>query len=131
MVILIGWIARATGLSSLLSTLIAYAVIAALAGGGFWAWSAHRYNIGYDAGQSHERIAWEEQRKRDLAQQAADKKATQAEIDRLAAELRLHAQKRKDDQADADLKKAQAASTTKQNVCLPRNVGRALNKVGR
>jgi len=131
MVALIGWIARATGLSSLLSAVIAYAVIAALAGGGFWAWSVHRYNVGYDAGQSHERIAWEEQRKRDLAQQAADKKAMQAEIDRLAAELRLDAQKRKDDQADADLKKAQDASTTKQNVCLPRNVGRALNKVGR
>jgi len=128
---LIGLIAGRTGLSSLLSTVVAYAVIALLAGGGFWAWSTHKYNAGYSAGTSHERTAWEKQRDKDLAQQEADKKATQAEIDRLEAEVQLDAQAKKDEQADADLKAAQAASPTKANVCLPRNVGRALNRVGR
>jgi hypothetical protein len=128
---LILWIAKRTGLSSLLSAIAAYAVIAALAGGALWTYGYHKYRTGYAAGSSHERAAWVAQRDKDLAQQAADKKATQAEIDRLTAELRLDAQKRKDEQADADLKKAQAASTTKKNVCLPRNVGRALNRVGR
>jgi hypothetical protein len=125
------WIARSTGLSSPLSTIAAYALIAALAGGALWTYGYHKYSTGYAAGSSHERIAWERQRDKDLARQAADKKATQAEIDRLTAELQLDAQKRKDEQADADLKKAQAASATKKNVCLPRNVGRALNRVGR
>jgi len=131
MTALILWLGRTTGLSSLLSTIAVYAIIAALAGGGFWAWSAHRYNVGYDAGAIHERKAWEAQREKDLAKQAADRKAAQAEIDRLEAELQLDAQERKEAQADADLKKAQAASTTKKNICLPREVGRALNKVGR
>lgn len=131
MVAIIAWIGRATGLSSLLSAVIAYAVIAALAGGALWGYGSHKYSQGYDAGASHERTAWQKQRDKDLAQQEADKRATQAEIDRLAAELKLDAQKRKDEQADADLKKAQDASSTKKNICLPRNVGRALNKVGR
>jgi hypothetical protein len=128
---LIGQVALRTGFGRLLSSLIVYgAIIAAIVIGCLW-WSAHQYNRGYSAGQSQERIAWEEQRKRDLAKQAADKAATQAEIDRLAAELQLEAQRRKDEQADADLKKAQDASATKQNICLPREVGRALNRVGR
>jgi hypothetical protein len=128
---LIGQIALRTGIGQLLSAAIAYAVIAALAGGALWGYGHHKYNEGYSAGASHERIAWEKQRDKDLAQQAADKKATQAEIDRLTAELQLDAQKRKDEQADADLKKAQDASPSKKTICLPRNVGRALNRIGR
>jgi len=128
---LIGQIVTRTGLGSLAASIAVYAIIAALAGGGFWAWSTHRYNAGYDAGAIHERQAWQKQREKDLAQQAAERKAAQAEIDRLEAELQLDAQERKDAQADADLKKAQEASTTKKNICLPREVGRALNKVGR
>jgi hypothetical protein len=131
MTALILWVGRATGLSSLFSAVIAYTVIAALAGGALWGYGHHKYNEGYSAGASHERLAWEKQRDKDLAQQAADKKATQAEIDRLTAELQLDAQKRKDEQADADLKKAQDASPTKKTICLPRNVGRALNRIGR
>lgn len=131
MAALIIWIGRATGLSSLLSAVIAYAVIAALAGGALWGYGHHKYSAGYNVGASHERAAWQKQRDKDLAQQEADKRATQAEIDQLEAELQLDAQKRKDEQADADLKKAQNASSTKKNVCLPRNVGRALNRVGR
>ena len=128
---LIGQIISRTGLGSLAASVAVYAVIALIAGGGFWAWSAHKYNVGYNAGTSHERIAWQKQRDKDLAQQEADKRATQAEIDRLTAELQLEAQQRKDEQADADLKKAQDASPTAKNICLPRNVGRALNRVGR
>jgi hypothetical protein len=125
------WLGRATGLSSLLSAVLAYSLIAALAGGTLWGYGHHKYSQGYDSGASHERAAWEVQREKDLAKQAADRKAAQAEIDRLEAELQLDAQERKDAQADADLKKAQAASATKKNICLPREVGRALNKVGR
>jgi hypothetical protein len=128
---LIGQIALRTGLGSLLSSLVAYALIAALAYGSFWAWSVHKYNEGYADGAAHERAAFAKQREEDLAQQAADKRKTQAEIDRIAAEHQLEAQRRKDEQADADLKKAQDASATKQNICLPREVGRALNRVGR
>lgn len=128
---LILWIGRAAGLSSLLSGLIAYAVIAALAVGGFWGYGAYKYHEGKTAGAAGERAAWVAQRDKDLAQQEADKRATQAEIDRLEAELQLDAQKRKDEQADADLKKAQEASPTAKNICLPRNVGRALNRIGR
>lgn len=128
---LIGQIALRTGLGQLLASLIAYAVIAALVGGSLWGYGHHKYNAGYNAGASHERVAWQKQRDKDLAQQEADKRAAQAEIDRLTAELQLDAQRRKDEQADADLKKAQDASPTKKNVCLPRNVGRALNQVGR
>ncbi|WP_192248439.1 hypothetical protein [Mesorhizobium caraganae] len=124
---MIGTVAKLLGLDSL----IVYVIIAVLAGGGIWAWSAHRYHAGYNAGSAHERIAWQEQREKDLAQQAADKRAAQAEIDRLEAELQLEAQQRKDDQADADLQKAQAASPTKKNICLPREVGRAMNRQGR
>lgn len=131
MTALILWVARATGLSSLLSAVLAYALIAALAGGALWGYGHHKYSQGYDAGAIHERAAWEAQREKDLAKQAADRKAAQAEIDRLEAELQLDAQERKDEQADADLKRAQAASPTKKNICLPREVGRALNKVGR
>jgi hypothetical protein len=128
---LILWLGKATGLNALLSSLIAYAIIAALAGGGFWAWSEHKYNQGYTAGELHERTAWQKQRDIDIAAREAERKATQAELDRLDAELQLDAQRRKDEQADADLAKAQAASPSKKQICLPRNVGRALNKVGR
>jgi hypothetical protein len=120
-----------TGLGKLVASLIVYGAIIGAAVLGYWWWSDHLYNSGYLAGTAHERTAWEAQRDKDLAQQSADKKATQAEIDRLEAELQLDAQARKDAQADADLKAAQEASPTKGNVCLPRNVGRALNKVGR
>jgi uncharacterized protein HemX len=128
---LIGQIVLRTGLGQLLASVLVYAVIAALAVGGFWGYGAYKHHQGYSAGTSHERKAWEAQRDKDLAQQSADKKATQAEIDRLEAELQLDAQARKDEQADADLKAAQEASPTKANVCLPRNVGRALNREGR
>ena len=113
------------------NTLLLYGLIALAALGGFWGYGAYKHHQGYAAGSSHERAAWQKQRDKDVAQQAADKKAAQAEIDRLEAELQLDAQERKDAQADADLGKAQAASSTKKNICLPRGVGRALNKVGR
>lgn len=127
----ITFVAGRLGVSSLLATVATYAVIAALVGGGFWAWSAYKYNAGYTAGELHERTAWQKQRDIDIAAREAERKATQAELDRLAAELQLDAQRRKDEQADADLAKAQAASPSKKQICLPRNVGRALNKVGR
>ncbi|KRB22664.1 hypothetical protein [Mesorhizobium sp. Root172] len=113
------------------NTLITYAVIVALAGGGIWAWSAHRYNEGYSAGETHERTAWQKQRDIDIAAREAERKATQAEIDRLTAELQLDAQKRKDEQADADLNKALAATPGGKTICLPRKVARALDKAGR
>jgi len=128
---LIGQVALRTGLGSLLSSIAVYAIIALAAGGALWGWNIHKYNQGYTAGTAHERTAWEAQRDKDLAKQAADKRATQAEIDRLEAELQLDAQTRKDEQADVDLKAAQEASPTRSAVCLPREVGRALNREGR
>jgi uncharacterized protein HemX len=116
-----------TGLGKLLASLIVYAAIIGAIALGIWWWSDHLYNNGI----AHERQAWEKQREKDLAQQEADKRKTQAEIDRIAAEHQLDAQRRKDEQADADLKKAQDASATKKNICVPREVGRALNRVGR
>ena len=41
MTALILWIARSTGLSSLLSAVLAYALIAALAGGALWTYGYH------------------------------------------------------------------------------------------
>lgn len=131
MTAIITWIATRTGLGSLLASIAAYAIIAALAGGGIWAWSAHKYNAGYSAGEVHERTAWQKQRDIDIAAREAERKATQAEIDRLTAELQLDAQKRKDEQADADLNKELAAAPGGKQICLPRKVARALDKVGR
>jgi uncharacterized protein HemX len=128
---LIGQIALRTGLGSLLSSVVVYAIIALVAGGALWGYGYHKYSAGYSAGTAHERTAWEKQRDKDLARQEADKKATQAEIDRLEAELQLDAQAKKDEQADADLKAAQEASATKNETCLPREIGRALNREGR
>lgn len=120
-----------TGLGKLLASLIVYGAIIGAIVLGYWWWSDHLYNQGYAAGTAHERAAWEKQRDKDLAQQEADKKATQAEIDRLEAELQLDAQAKKDEQADADLKAVQEASATKNQTCLPREIGRALNREGR
>ncbi|RUU81294.1 hypothetical protein [Mesorhizobium sp. M7A.F.Ca.MR.362.00.0.0] len=114
-----------------LSTIAVYGIVALLAGGGVWAWSAHKYNQGYAAGETHERTAWQKQRDIDIAAREAERKATQAEIDRLAAELQLDAQKRKDEQADDDLKTALAATPGRKQICLPRKVARALDRAGR
>jgi uncharacterized protein HemX len=129
MAALILWIGRATGLSSLLSAVIAYAVIAALAGGGIWAWSAHKYNTGYNAGASHERIAWEEQRKRDLAKQAQKIAQDQAKIDQIEAEnAALESQLANTQEA---LETAIHADGADQKPAMSKGVARALNGVGR
>lgn len=108
-----------------------YAGLAALAALGIWSWNQHTYNKGYSAGETQERIAWEEQRKKDQAALDVAKKAAQAAIDELASDRQLAAQAEKDAQANANLAKELAASPSKKLVCLPRKVGRALNRIGR
>lgn len=129
MTAIITWIATRTGLGSLLASIAAYAVIAALAGGGIWAWSAHKYNSGYDAGQSHERIAWEETRKRELAKQAAQKAADQARIDQIEAEYLLLQQQLDAARAEAFLEEAIRKEAQADKPALPKGIAHALNGV--
>jgi uncharacterized protein HemX len=129
MAALILWIGRATGLSSLLSAVIAYAVIAALAGGALWGYGHHKYSQGYDAGASHERIAWEEQRKRDLAKQAQKIAQDQAKIDQIEAEnAALESQLANTQEA---LEAAIHADGADQKPAMSKGVAKALNSVGR
>lgn len=122
---MIKFIAQALGLD----TLLIYAVIALLIGVGCIWWSAHQYNKGYDAGQSHERIAWEEQRKRDLAKQAAKVAADQAKIDQIEAENQaLESQLTETQNA---LEEAIHADGADQKPAMSKNVAKALNGVGR
>jgi hypothetical protein len=114
-----------------ISPLLFYTVLAALAALGIWGWNEHVYNKGYSAGETQERSAWQEQRKKDQDALDVAKKAAQDAIDALATDRQLAAQAEKDAQANADLAKEQAASPTKKLVCLPRKVARALNRIGR
>jgi uncharacterized protein HemX len=123
------WIARSTGLSSLLSAIIAYAVIAALAGGALWGYGAWKYHEGKTQGVSQERIAWEEQRKRDLAKQAAKIAEDQRKIDQIEAENQaLESQLANTQEA---LETAIHAEGADQKPAMSKNVARALNGVGR
>lgn len=129
MIWLIGQIALRTGLGSLLSSLVAYALIAALAAGGFWAWSAHKYHAGYSAGSAHERVAWEEQRKRDLAKQTAKVAEDQRKIDQIEADnLALQGQLA---ETRAALETAIHAEGADKKPAMSKGVARALNGVGR
>ncbi|MBZ9922271.1 hypothetical protein LB579_31845, partial [Mesorhizobium sp. BR1-1-7] len=79
---MIGTIARFLGLD----TLLVYAIMALLAGGGIWAWSAHKYSQGYSAGSAHERQAWIDQREEDKAKQLAKAAADQRKINQIEAD---------------------------------------------
>jgi hypothetical protein len=126
---LIGQIAMRTGLGSLLASVSAYALIALIAGGGIWAWSAHRYNVGYDAGQSHERQAWEEQRKRDRAKQAAKVASDQAKIDQIEAENAALEQTLDQRRAQAALDAAVAKEAAENKPAIPKSIAKALNGI--
>lgn len=121
---MIGAVARFLGLDSL----IVYAIIAVLAGGGIWAWSAHRYNAGYNAGSAHERIAWEETRKRDLAKQAARIAADQARIDQIEADYQVLQQQAAESQA-AQAALEEALRGADQKPVMPKSISKALNGV--
>ncbi len=128
---LIGQIALRTGLGSLLASLAAYALLAALAGGGIWAWSAHKYSAGYSAGELHEKQAWEEQRRKMIALAEADRARKQAEIDRIEADYLALQERLNQERAEAALAEASRNSKSKDVIGLPREVGRELNKIGR
>lgn len=122
---MIGAIAKFLGLDSL----VVYAIIAVLAGGGIWAWSAHKYNAGWSAGELHERQAWEETRKRDLAKQAAKIASDQEKIDQIeAANLALQAQVAEAQNALEEAIKAEGAD---QKPALPKSLSKAVNREGR
>ena len=113
------------------NTIVTYAVIALIAAGGLWGWGLHKYETGKSAGAAQERSLWQAQRAKDQAALDAAKQAAQDAIDALSSERQIAAQDAKDRQADADLAAAQAASPSKKAICLPKKIGRALNKVGR
>jgi biopolymer transport protein ExbB/TolQ len=129
MVAVIGWIAARTGLGALLSSLIAYAIVAALAGGGIWAWSAHRYNVGYAAGEIRERTAWQRQRAIDLAKQAADIADKQRKIDQIEADYHAAQQELEAAKADAALEAAIRKEAADQKPAIPKSIAKALNGV--
>lgn len=131
------WIAGRTRLGSLLSGLIAYAVVLALAVGAVWSWSAHKYNEGYSAGEAHERSDWQDKMRLARIAQAAEAKTRQADIDAAAQEYI--------DQQDVDAlkisaledelakEKANAKPSKGQPACVatPRGVSTRLNSIGR
>ena len=125
----IAWIVTRTGLGSLLASVLAYALIAALAGGGFWAWSAHKYNAGYSAGETHERQAWEKVQKEALAKQAAQKAADQARIDQIEADYRALQERLNSERAEAALEEAIRKEGADTKPVLPKSIARALNGV--
>lgn len=126
---LIGQVALRTGLGSLLASIAAYAIIAALAGGGIWAWSAHKFDQGYSAGELHERIAWEKVRDEALAKQAAQKASDQARIDQIEAEYQLLQEQLNQERAENALEEAIRKEAADQKPALPKSISRALNGV--
>lgn len=110
--------------------ILAYAALFALIAASIWGYGFHEYRAGKSAGAAIERTAWEAQRAKDQAALDKAKATAQAALDQLASEHQLAAQAAKDAQADADLKTAIAASPARKRVCLPRNVVRALNRIG-
>lgn len=125
---LIGFIVTKTGLGQLAASLAVYAVIALLAGGSLWAWNVHKYNEGYSAGELHERSAWEAEQRKKIAAAEAERQTKQDELDRLAT-VAANARNRAD-AAVASLADASSKSQTKDDIGLPRAVGRELNKIG-
>ncbi|MBZ9759511.1 hypothetical protein LB553_01240 [Mesorhizobium sp. CA8] len=126
---LIGQIALRTGLGSLLSSLITYAVIAALAVGGYWLWSSHLYNSGYSDGSAHERAAWVAQREEDQARRDAKNAADQRKLNEIEAEnLELE---RLLAQTHADLEEALKADNADQKPAISKNIAKAINATGR
>ncbi|RWG54849.1 MAG: hypothetical protein EOQ64_18875 [Mesorhizobium sp.] len=83
---LILWIAARTGLSSLLSAVAAYALVAALAGGSLWGYGAWKYHAGKTAGIASERADWQERLRLAAVAKAAETKTRQADIDATAAD---------------------------------------------
>lgn len=63
-----------------MTRLLIYAAIAAALIFGAWGYSAYQYRQGKAAGIAQERIAWEEARRKLLAQREAERKAAQAQI---------------------------------------------------
>lgn len=78
------WIGRATGLSSLLSAVAAYALIAAVAGGSLWSYGAWKYHTGKTAGIVAERADWQERLRLAAVAKAAETKTRQADLDAAA-----------------------------------------------
>lgn len=122
---MIGTIARFLGLDSL----IVYVLIAALAGGGVWAWSAHKYSQGYSAGELHERTAWEKVQREALAKQAAQKAADQARIDQIEAEYQLLQEQLDAARAEAFLEEAIRKDAQDNKPVFPKSIAHALNGV--
>ncbi|RTM07395.1 MAG: hypothetical protein EKK31_11570 [Hyphomicrobiales bacterium] len=122
---MIGAIARALGIDSL----IIYAVLALVIGGGFLWWSAHKYNEGYSAGSAKERTAWVAQREEDQAKQLAKAAADQRAINQLEADF-LAIQGRLAETQSA-LEGSIHAEGADKKPAMSKGVAKALNGVGR
>lgn len=104
--------------------LLAIAILSVLA------WGSARYHAGKADGVTQERIAWEEARRKLLAQIEEQRKAAQAKIDKLESEYL--AGRQGDALAIADLEERIREMEQKPSGAgLPRAVGRELNKIGR
>jgi hypothetical protein len=123
------WLGRATGLSSLLSAILAYTIIAALAGGSLWGYGAYKHHQGYSAGSAHERAAWEKEKAATLAAQAAQKAADQARINQIEADYRALQERESQKQAEAALEAAIRKERAEQKPAIPRSIARAINGV--
>lgn len=122
---MIGTIARFLGFD----TLIVYALIAALAGGGFYGYGAYKYHAGKSAGVQQERIMWEEQRRKMIAQAEAERIAKQAQIDRIEADYLALQEKLNQERAEAALEEAIRKENADAKPSLPRSIGQAINGV--
>ncbi|UVK46795.1 hypothetical protein BPNPMPFG_002505 [Mesorhizobium sp. AR07] len=125
---LIALIATRTGIGSLLASAVAYGLIALVAGGSLWGYGAYKYHVGKTAGITQERGAWEDAQRKKIAAAEAERLLKQDELDRLAT-IAANARNRADD-AEAKLADASSKSATRDQVGLPRAVGRELNKIG-
>jgi hypothetical protein len=123
------WIGKVTGLNSIVSAILGYAIVAALAGGSLWGYGAYKYESGKSVGINQERIAWEETRKRDLAKQAARVASDQARINQIAADNLALQQKLDAEKADAALEVAIRKEAADQKPALPKSIAHALNGV--
>lgn len=122
---MIGTIARFLGLD----TLLVYAILALLAGGGIWAWSAHKYTQGYSAGELHERAAWEDVQRKALAAAAAQKAADQARIDQIEADYLALQERLNQKIAEDFLEEAIRKDGQDNKPVFPKSIVRALNGI--
>jgi len=74
---MIGWIAKALGLQ----TLVVWALVAVLGVGSVWGYGALKYRAGVNEGRAAETLVWTQKMAELRARNEADKRTAQAKID--------------------------------------------------